>query len=60
MKTGPVKHEPKYTSTVAIEKIKLEQKQKIKSDLEEALNEVALLTKNKVRKQTFSDFLNEL
>lgn len=39
---------------------KYEQTLKIKSDLEEAFAEVELLKKSKTKKQTLTDFLNEL
>jgi PHD/YefM family antitoxin component YafN of YafNO toxin-antitoxin module len=39
---------------------KYEQTLKIKSDLTEAFAEVALLKKSNVKKQTLTDFLNEL
>ncbi len=39
---------------------KYEQILKIKSDLKEAFEQVALLRKSKVKKQTLTDFLNEL
>lgn len=38
---------------------KYEQTLKIKSDLAEAFEEVALLRKSKEKKQTLTDFLNE-
>ena len=39
---------------------KYEQSLKIKSDLKEAFEQVALLKKSKQKKQTLNDFLNEL
>ncbi len=39
---------------------KYEQILKIKSDLKEAFEQVALLRKSKVKKQTLTDFLDEL
>jgi len=39
---------------------KYEQELKIKSDLTEAFEEVALLSSSKQKKQTLSEFLNEL
>lgn len=39
---------------------KYEQALKIKSDLKEAFEEVALLRKSKEKKQTLTDFLHEL
>ncbi len=39
---------------------KYEQTLKIKADLKEAFEEVAILKKSKERKQTLSEFLNEL
>jgi hypothetical protein len=39
---------------------KYEQTLKIKTELEEAFQEVALLRKSKAKKQTLNDFLNEL
>ncbi|MDB4919179.1 hypothetical protein [Mucilaginibacter sp.] len=39
---------------------KYEQTLKIKSDLTEAFNQVALLKNSKEKKQTLTDFLNEL
>lgn len=39
---------------------KYEQTLKIKSDLKEAFEEVAILKKSKERKQTLREFLNEL
>jgi hypothetical protein len=39
---------------------KYEQKLKIKSDLTEAFEEVALLRKSNEKKQTLTDFLDEL
>ena len=39
---------------------KYEQALKVKSDLREAFEQVAALRKLKVKKQTLSDFLNEL
>lgn len=39
---------------------KYEQTLKLKSDLTEAFEEVALLKNSKVKKQTLTDFLNEL
>ena len=39
---------------------KLEQELKIKSDLTEAFEEVSILRKSKEKKQTLTDFLNEL
>lgn len=39
---------------------KYEQALKLTSELQEAFAEVALLKKSKVKKQTLSDFLNEL
>ena len=39
---------------------KYEQTLKIKSDLKEAFDEVALLRKSTAKKQTLTDFLNEL
>ena len=40
--------------------IKYEQSLKIKSNLTEAFNEVALLRKSTAKKQTLNEFLNEL
>ena len=39
---------------------KYEQILKIKSDLKEAFNQVEILRKSKSKKQTLTDFLNEL
>lgn len=39
---------------------KYEQTLKIKSDLEEALNEVILMKKSKAPKQTLTEFLDEI
>ncbi len=39
---------------------KYEQTLKIKSDLQEAFNQVAELRKSKAKKQSLNDFLNEL
>lgn len=39
---------------------KYEQALKIKSDIEDAMSEVAALGKSKSKKQTLTDFLNEL
>lgn len=39
---------------------KYEQSLKLKSDLREALEQVTVLRKSKAKKQTLSDFLNEL
>ena len=39
---------------------KYEQTLKIKSDLTEAFQQVAILRKSKAKKQTLNDFLNEL
>ena len=39
---------------------KYEQTLKVKSDLREAFEQVAALRKSKAKKQTLSDFLNEL
>jgi hypothetical protein len=39
---------------------KYEQSLKVKSDLREAFQQVAALRKSKAKKQTLSDFLNEL
>jgi len=39
---------------------KYEQTLKIKSDLKEAFEEVSALRKSKLKKQTLTDFLNEL
>ncbi len=39
---------------------KYEQSLKLKSDLEEAFNEVAQMKKSKGKKQNLKDFLNEL
>jgi hypothetical protein len=39
---------------------KYDQTLKIKSDLTEAFKEVAIMRKSKVKKQTLTDFLNEL
>ena len=39
---------------------KRKQISKIKSDLKESLNEVAILRKSKKKKQTLTDFLDEM
>jgi len=39
---------------------KLEQSLKIKSDLKEAFDQVDMLRKDGIRKQTFKDFLSDL
>jgi len=39
---------------------KYEQTLKLKSDLKEALEEVTILRKSKIKKQTLNDFLNEI
>jgi hypothetical protein len=39
---------------------KYEQTLKIKTDLQEAFDQVAMLRKSKAKKQTLKDFLNEL
>jgi NADH dehydrogenase FAD-containing subunit len=39
---------------------KYEQALKIKTDLQEAFDQVAMLRKSKAKKQTLKDFLNEL
>ena len=39
---------------------KYEQTLKVKTDLKDAFQEVALLRKSKAKKQTLNDFLNEL
>ncbi|MBC7866751.1 MAG: hypothetical protein H7X88_04375 [Gloeobacteraceae cyanobacterium ES-bin-316] len=39
---------------------KYEQTLKIKTELKEAFDEVAILRKSKAKKQTLNDFLNEL